>query len=86
MIYPTKYIERYNRVSELRQIYSQDGNLDLNDLFEIYSDPLIARRFTSPDPLGVGTVGAFFIDTKNNIYFCLGNPLDSELGLISSCN
>ena len=39
MIYPTNYVERYNRVSELCQIYSQDGDLDFNDLTEIYSDP-----------------------------------------------
>ncbi len=86
MIYPTKYIERYDRVSELCQIYSQDGKLDINDLFEIYSDTLISRRYTSPDPLSVGTAGSFFVDAKSNVYFCLGNPLDSELGLISSFN
>jgi len=86
MVYPTKYVERYNRVSELCQTYSQDGKLDINDLFEIYSDILISRRFTTPDPLSVGTAGAFFVDTKNNVYFCLGNPLDSTLGVISSFN
>ncbi|MCP6718725.1 MAG: C45 family peptidase [Patescibacteria group bacterium] len=86
MIYPTKYVERYNRVSELCQTYSQDGKLDINDLFEIYSDTLISRRYTSPDPLSVGTAGSFFVDTKNNVYFSLGNPLDSTLGVISSFN
>jgi len=86
MIYPTNYLERYNRVSELCQTYNQDGKLDIHDLFKIYSDTLISRRYTSPDPLGVGTAGAFFVDTKSNVYFCLGNPLDSELGLISSFN
>jgi hypothetical protein len=86
MIYPTSYIQRYNRVSELCQSYSQDGKLEFNDLIKIYSDPLIARRFTTLDPLEVGTVGSFFVDTKNNVYFCLGNPLDSELGLMSSFN
>ncbi len=85
MIYPTNYVERYNRVSELCQTYSQDG-LDFNDLSEIYSDPLIARSYTSPDPLGVGTAGSFFVDAKNKVYFSLGNPLDSELGVISSFN
>jgi hypothetical protein len=84
MIYPTKYIERYNRVSELCELYNQDGNLDLDDLFEIYSDTLISRRFTTVDPLDVGTAGSFFINEKNNIYFCLGNPLNSNLGIISS--
>ncbi len=86
MIYPTKYVERYDRVSELCQTYSQDGELDINDLFQIYSDTLISRRYTSPDPLSVGTAGSFFVDAKSNVYFCLGNPLDSELGLISSFN
>lgn len=85
MIYPTNYVERYNRVSELCQTYSQDG-IDFNDLSEIYSDPLIARSYATPDPLGVGTVGSFFVDAKNNVYFSLGNPLDSELGVISSFN
>ncbi|MFW9818282.1 MAG: C45 family autoproteolytic acyltransferase/hydrolase [Candidatus Thorarchaeota archaeon] len=86
MIYPTSYVERYNRVLELCQTYNQDGDLDIYDLFSIYSDTLIARRFTTGDPMGVGTVGSFFIDHKNKVYFCLGNPLDSSLGLISSFN
>ena len=84
MIYPTKYADRYDRVSELCQTYSQDGRLDINDLLEIYSDTLISRRYTSPDPLSVGTAGSFFVDVKNNVYFCLGNLINSELGLISS--
>ncbi|MFX0009774.1 MAG: C45 family autoproteolytic acyltransferase/hydrolase [Candidatus Hermodarchaeota archaeon] len=83
MIYSTKYTERYDRVSELCQIKSEDDRLDINDLYEIYSDPLVARRYTSPDPLEVGTAGTFFIDAKNRVHFCLGNPVDSELGLIS---
>ncbi|MFX1569037.1 MAG: C45 family autoproteolytic acyltransferase/hydrolase [Promethearchaeota archaeon] len=83
MIYPTKYLERYNRVSELCQVHRQDGKLDIKDLFEIFDDPLISRRFTTADPLNVGTVASFFVDTKNNVYFCLGNPLDSVLGIIS---
>ncbi|MFX1501957.1 MAG: C45 family autoproteolytic acyltransferase/hydrolase [Promethearchaeota archaeon] len=82
MIYPTKYLERYNRVSELCQDNSQDGNLNINDLINICSDTQISRRFTSVDPMEVGTVGSFFIDHKNRVYFCLGNPLDSSLGLI----
>ncbi|MFW9987696.1 MAG: C45 family autoproteolytic acyltransferase/hydrolase [Candidatus Odinarchaeota archaeon] len=82
MIYPTKYLERYNRVSELCQDNSQDGNLDINDLINICSDTQISRRFTSIDPMEVGTVGSFFVDHKNRVYFCLGNPLDSSLGLI----
>ena len=86
MIYPSKYVERYDRVSELCQIYSQDGRLDINDLFEIYSDTLVSRRYTSPDPLSVGTAGSFFVDAKSRVYFCLGNPLESELGLIVSFN
>ena len=84
MIYPTKYLERYNRVSELCLTYSQDGNLDIKDLFNIYSDTQISRRFTTGDPMEVGTVSSFFIDHKNNVYFCLGNPLDSSLGVITS--
>jgi hypothetical protein len=83
MIYPMKYTERYDRVSYLCQIYSEDGKLDINDLFYIYSDPIIARRYISPDPLEVGTAGSFFIDSKSRVYFCLGNPVDSNLGLIS---
>jgi predicted choloylglycine hydrolase len=83
MIYPMKYAERYDRVSELCQMYSQNGKLDIDDLFDIYSEPIIARRYTSPDPLGVGTAGSFFVDTKSRVYFCLGNPVDSKLGLIS---
>ncbi|MFX1379409.1 MAG: C45 family autoproteolytic acyltransferase/hydrolase [Promethearchaeota archaeon] len=84
MIYPTKYLERYNTVSELCINYSQDGNLVLKDLFNIYSDTKISRRFTTGDPTEVGTVGTFFVDHKNNIYFCLGNLLDSNLGIITS--
>jgi predicted choloylglycine hydrolase len=83
MIYPMKYVERYDRVSELCQTYNQDGKLNINDLFDIYSDPVIARRYTTPEPLGVGTAGSFFVDAKSRVYFCLGNPVDSELGLIS---
>ena len=71
MIYPTNYVQRYNRVQELCQTYNQDGNLDIYDLFSIYSDTLIARRFATGDPMEVGTVGSFFIDHKNNVYFCL---------------
>ncbi|MFX1374897.1 MAG: carcinine hydrolase/isopenicillin-N N-acyltransferase family protein [Promethearchaeota archaeon] len=82
MIFPTKYLTRYNRVSELCQLYNQDGDLDIHDLFSICSDSLISRRFTTADPMEVGTVSSFFVDTKNNVYFCLGNPLDSSLGLI----
>lgn len=84
MIYPSKYIERYHRVSELCYTYSQDGNLDFNDLFNICSDTLISRRFSTGDPFEVGTVGSFFIDHKNSIHFCLGNPLESSLGVIES--
>ncbi len=83
MIYPTNYIQRYNRVDELCHFYNQDGNLDIYDLFSIYSDTLITRRFTTGDPMEVGTVGSFFVDHKNNVYFCLGNPLDSSLGVIN---
>lgn len=83
MIYPMKYVERYNRVSELCQIYGRDGKLTIHDLFDIYSDPVIARRYTFQDPLEVGTAGSFFVDAKSRVYFCLGNPVDSELGLIS---
>jgi hypothetical protein len=83
MIYPTSYVERYNRVQELCQNYNQDGDLDLYDLFSVYSDTLISRRFTTGDPMQVGTVGSFFVDHKNNVYFCLGNPLDSNLGVIA---
>jgi hypothetical protein len=83
MIYPMEYTERYDRVSELCQIYSEDGKLDINDLFDIYSDPVIARRYTNLDPLEVGTAGSFFVDAKSRVYFCLGNPVDSELGIIS---
>jgi hypothetical protein len=83
MIYPMKYIERYNRVSELCQFYSEDGKLDFNDVLDIYSDPVIARRYTRLDPLEVGTAGSFFVDAKSRVYFCLGNPRDSKLGLIS---
>ncbi|MFW9952659.1 MAG: carcinine hydrolase/isopenicillin-N N-acyltransferase family protein [Candidatus Thorarchaeota archaeon] len=82
MIYATNYIDRYNQASKLCQYYQQDGNLNIQDLFEIYSDPIISRRYTSTDSLEVGTAGAFFIDERNNIYFCLGNPLDSDLGVI----
>jgi hypothetical protein len=84
MIYPTKYLERYNRVSELCLAYSQDGNLDISDLFNICSDTQISRRFTTGDSVQVGTVATFFVDHKNNIYYCLGNPLDSKLGVITS--
>jgi len=84
MIYPSKYLERYNKVSELCHTYSQDGNLDINDLFNIYSDTQISRRFATGDSMEVGTIGSFFIDHKNNVYFCLGNPLDSSLGTIGS--
>lgn len=84
MIYPTKYLERYNRVSELCNIYSQDSNLDIQDLFNIFSDTQISRRFTTGDPMEVGTVGSFFVDHKNRVYFCLGNPLDSSFGKIKS--
>jgi len=84
MIYPMKYLERYNRVSELCLTYSQDGNLDIKDLFNICSDTQISRRFTTGDPMEVGTVSSFFIDYRNNVYFCLGNPLDSSLGVIKS--
>lgn len=83
MIYPMKYVERYDRVSELCQIHSEDYKLDINDMFDIYSDPVIARRYTTLDPLSVGTAGSFFVDAKSRVYFCLGNPADSELGLIS---
>ena len=86
MIYPSKYVERYDRVSELCQIYSQDGRLDINDLFEIYSDTLVSRRYSLPDPLSVGTAGSLFVDAKSMVYFCFGNTLDSELGLIVSFN
>ena len=82
MIYPTKYLQRYNRVAELCQLYSQDGNLDLEDLVSICSDTQISRRFSMTDPLEVGTVSSFFIDDKKNVYFCLGNPLDSSLGIL----
>jgi hypothetical protein len=84
MIFPTKYLERYNRVSELCQFYNYDGNIDIMDLFSICSDTQISRRFTSGDPMEIGTVASFFIDHKNNVYFCLGNPLDSNLGKITS--
>jgi hypothetical protein len=83
MIFPTKYLPRYNRVSELCELYNQDGNLDVKDLINICSDTLISRRFTMTDPLEVGTVGSFFVDTRNKVYFCSGNPLDSSLGSIS---
>lgn len=83
MIFPTKYLNRYNRVSELCQLYNQDRDLDMKDLVSICSDTMISRRFTMTDPLEVGTVGSFFVDTKNNVHFCLGNPLDSSLGLIT---
>lgn len=83
MIFPTKYLPRYNRVSELCQSYTQDGDLDVMDIINICSDTMISRRFTMIDPLEVGTVGSFFVDTRNRIYFCLGNPLDSSLGTIS---
>ncbi|MFX1287781.1 MAG: C45 family autoproteolytic acyltransferase/hydrolase [Promethearchaeota archaeon] len=83
MIYPTKYTERYDRVYELCQSYSEDGKLDMNDLFNIYSDPIIARRYKSLNPLEVGTAGSLFVDSKSRVYFCLGNPVDSGLGLIS---
>ncbi len=82
MIYPTKYLERYNRVSELCHAYSQDGNLNIRDLFNIFSDTKISRRFSTGEPMEVGTVGSFFVNRKNNVYFCLGNPLDSSLGFI----
>jgi hypothetical protein len=82
MIYPTKYLERYSRISELCQIYSQNGNLDMEDVFNVFKDPLISRRFTTGDPLQVGTVAGYFVDTKNNIHFCLGNSADSEIGVI----
>jgi hypothetical protein len=83
MIFPTKYIPRYNRVSELCQEYHQDGSLDIYDLFNVYSDLLISRRFSNEDPLEVGTVGSLFLDKRNNIYYCLGNILDSSLGIIT---
>jgi len=83
MIYPMKYTERYDRVYELCQLHSEDGKLDMHDLFNIYSDPIIARRYKTPNPLEVGTAGSFFVDTKSRVYFCLGNPMDSGLGLIS---
>jgi hypothetical protein len=86
MIYPTSYVERYNRVQELCQTYNQDGDLDIYDLLSIFSDTLVSRRFTTGDPMQVGTVGSFFVDHKNCIYFSLGNPLDSTLGVISSFN
>lgn len=84
MIYPTKYLERYNRVSELCAIYNHDGNLDINDIFNIYSDSQISRRFTTGDSREVGTAASFFIDHKNNVYYCLGNLVDSSLGVITS--
>ncbi|MHA2326025.1 MAG: carcinine hydrolase/isopenicillin-N N-acyltransferase family protein, partial [Promethearchaeota archaeon] len=84
MIFPTKYLSRYNRVSELCQSYAQDGDLGIQDLFRIFSDTQISRRFTMIDPMEVGTVSSFFVDDKNNIYFCLGNPLDSSLGMLKS--
>ncbi len=84
MIYPTKYLERYNRVAELCHAYNQDGNLDIKELFNICSDTQISRRFTTGDPMEIATVSSFFIDHKNTIYFCLGNPLDSNLGVIES--
>ncbi|MFX1488585.1 MAG: C45 family autoproteolytic acyltransferase/hydrolase [Promethearchaeota archaeon] len=84
MIYPTKYLPRYNRVSELCQSLSQDGSLNLYDLFKIYTDPLISRRFSTENPMEVGTVSSFFLDQRNNVYFCLGNPIDSNLGVIKS--
>jgi hypothetical protein len=84
MIFPTKYILRYNRVSELCQSLSQDKCLTIDDLFKIYSDPLISRRFSTENPIEVGTVSSFFLDQRNNVYFCLGNPIDSNLGVITS--
>lgn len=84
MIYPTKYVERYTRVSELCQTYSQDGDLEINDLFDIFSDLLISRRYTKGDPMKVGTVGSLFINDKNDVYFCLGNLADSDLGVITA--
>lgn len=84
MIYPSKYVLRYTRISELCQSYSQDGNLDMIDLFDIFLDPLVSRRFTTGDPMEVGTVGSFFVDTKNDVYFCLGNSADSNLGVITT--
>ncbi len=86
MIFPTKYVERYNRVSELCQTYSQDGRLTYKDISEIYTDSLISRRFTSPDPLSVGTVGFFFVRGIRSVYFGLGNPADSPLGVITRFN
>ncbi|MFX0029589.1 MAG: carcinine hydrolase/isopenicillin-N N-acyltransferase family protein [Candidatus Hermodarchaeota archaeon] len=83
MIFPTEYLPRYNRVSELCQFYAQDGDLDVTDIISVCSDTIISRRFTMTDPLEVGTVGSFFVDTRNKVYFCLGNPLDSSLGIIS---
>jgi hypothetical protein len=83
MIFPTKYLPRYNRVAELCQSLSQDEDLDLKDIITVCSDTMISRRFTMTDPLEVGTVGSFFVDTRNKVYFCLGNPLDSSLGIIS---
>jgi hypothetical protein len=84
MIFPTKYLSRYNKVSELCQLYNQDGDLDIQDMFRIYSDTQISRRFTMTDPMEVGTVSYFFVDDKNNVYFCLGNPLDSSLGILTT--
>lgn len=82
MIYPLTYLERHSRISELCYMYSQNGNLDMEDVFNVFKDPLISRRFTTGDPLQVGTVAGYFVDTKNNIHFCLGNSADSELGVI----
>jgi hypothetical protein len=86
MIYPTKYLDRYSRISELCEVYSQNGNIDMRDLLNIFSDPLVSRRFTSGDPFQVGTVAGYFVDTRNQIHFCFGSSADSELGIIRTLN
>jgi hypothetical protein len=86
MIYPTKYLEIYSRISELCQTYSQNGNLDLKNLLNVFRDPLVSRRFTSEDPFQVGTVAGYFVDTRNRVHFCLGNSADSELGILNRFN
>lgn len=74
MLYPSKYLQRYDKVSELCQILSQDNNLDKKDLFSIISyydgtNANILRPFETYDAWEVGTAGSFMIDSQNNIYF-----------------
>jgi hypothetical protein len=72
--YPSKYLARYNKASELCQILNQDGNLNKKDLFSIISyydgtESNIFRPFKTYDSWEVGTAGSFLIDSRMNIYF-----------------